>query len=106
MMDTRNMTTAEQERVPTLTLGWRLKMALGEMKRNEMADHLGVDPGTLSRWMADKGAPPKRVYIIQWALMTGVRLDWLESGRAPEGAPNGGGSMVNKRYPLTLATAS
>lgn len=69
------MTAAHEEGIPPLTLGWRLKMALGDMQRGEMAEHLGVDPGTLSRWMADKGAPPRRAYIVQWALVTGVRLD-------------------------------
>lgn len=82
------MTTQAQEgRVPELTLGWRLKMALGEMKRSDMADALGVDPGTISRWCSDKGAPPKRVYITQWALLTGVPPEWLETGRTADRTP-------------------
>lgn len=70
-------------RIPTLTLGWRLKMALGEMHAQEMADLLGVNRGTVSRWMADKGAPPKRAYLLQWAMATDTDYGWLETGNAP-----------------------
>lgn len=75
------------ERIPSLTLGWRMRMALGEMKAEEMAAQLGVSRQTLSRWMADKGKPPKRAYLAQWALITGVPLTWIESGIAPEEEP-------------------
>lgn len=86
------MTTQRTERIPALTLGWRLKMALGDMKRDDMADALGVNPATVSRWMADKGAAPKRAYLAQWALMTQVPVEWLESGVESEGpeGPDGG----------------
>lgn len=71
-------------------------MALGDMPRAEMAAQLGVDPGTISRWCGDKGAPPKRVYLAQWSLITGVPLEWLEAGEsAPTPPPNGpGGSKL------------
>lgn len=36
---------AHMVRVPALTLGWRLKMALGDMPVTTMADHLGVSRG-------------------------------------------------------------
>lgn len=83
------MSTAKDERVPELTLGWRLKMALahGGLHREEMAIHLGVDPGTLSRWMADRGAPPKRAYLQMWALATEVDPDWLEHGKGSSAVP-------------------
>lgn len=85
------MTTQTQEgRVPELTLDWRLQMALGDMKRSEMADTLGVDPGTISRWCHGKGKPPKRVYLMQWALVTGVSLRWLETGEGAPTSPNPG----------------
>lgn len=78
------MSTQRVERVPQLTLGWRLKMALGETTAQEMADYLDVSRQTLSRWMADKGAPPKRPFLIQWALKTSVPVEWLETGREPD----------------------
>lgn len=87
-----DMSTQRHERIPRLTLGWRLKMALGDMKRDDMAVALGVNPATVSRWTADKGAPPKRAYLAQWALITGVDLDWLEHGHGPFGGPEDGQS--------------
>src|SRR5688572_24824731 len=67
-------------RVPELTLGWRLKMALGDMPATDMADALGVSRQTVSRWMADRGAPPRRVYIRAWADLTDTDLTWLLTG--------------------------
>lgn len=77
------MSTQTHGSVPELTLGWRLQMALGDMKVQDMADALGVSRATAGRWMHDKGAAPKRAYILQWALATGVDADWLETGRSP-----------------------
>lgn len=78
------------ERVPALTLGWRLKMALGERSADEMAAHLGVSRQTVSRWMNDHGAAPKRAYIIQWALATKTSAEWLETGKVTGGGGGGG----------------
>ena len=64
-------------------------MALGDMKVQDMADTLGVNRATIGRWMHDRGAPPKRAYILQWAMATGVSVDWLEHGTVH--SPNGGG---------------
>lgn len=107
MMHHWHMTTERTEHIPPLTLGWRLKMALRNMTRQQMADHLGVDPGTLSRWMADKGAPPRRAYIVQWALATGVPVQWLEHGTTPhDNGPGNDGSRTtpDNRYSLRLAS--
>lgn len=90
-----HMSTQTQEgRVPELTLGWRLKMSLGDMSRAEMAEALEVDPGTISRWCADKGTAPKRAFVLQWAMLTGVNPVWLETGHMPANPtpPNGGGN--------------
>ena len=93
-------THAEHGRIPEITLGWRLKMALGETSVQEMSDTLGVHRGTIGRWMRDEGARPKRAYLAQWALATGVDYDWLESGTAPATDPHGpdGGVPVTSRY--------
>ena len=78
------MSTSPQDRghVPALTLGWRLKMALGHHKVEWIAHELGVSRQTASRWMADNGAPPKRAYLQQWAALTGVDASWLETAKA------------------------
>ncbi|MDE9364544.1 helix-turn-helix domain-containing protein [Luteipulveratus sp. YIM 133132] len=87
-------TQTVQGAIPTVTLGWRLQMALGltPMTAQQIAEALGVNRGTVARWMHDKGAPPKRAYILQWALLTGANADWLQTGEPIEGSgPNGGG---------------
>lgn len=90
------MTAQGNERVPELTLGWRLKMALGSMQAGTMADLLGVSRQTLTRWMGDKGAPPKRAYLVQWALATGVDPTWLLTGNVSSSPtdPNGASSDI------------
>lgn len=93
-----HMSTQQAERIPLLTLGWRMKMALGDDSVQEMAEYLGVSRATLSRWMADKGAPPKRAYVMQWAFRTNVPLAWLETGEIPERpGPNGGEEVGRAR---------
>jgi transcriptional regulator with XRE-family HTH domain len=80
-------TPQRYERIPELTLGWRLQMALGEMSAQEMADTLGVSRQTLSRWMHDVGSRPKRAYLSQWALATGVPIEWIEHGKVSDSPP-------------------
>lgn len=90
--------THEHGDIPALTLGWRLKMALGHHKAEWMADQLGVSRQTLSRWMADKGTPPARAFVQQWALITGVDPQWLETGETPaRPKPDGGLRVVRAR---------
>ena len=64
-------------KVPSLTLGWRLKMSLGAHKAEWMASQLGVSRQTISRWCADRGAPPHRAYLLQWAALTETDPGWL-----------------------------
>ena len=81
---------ASRGSIPSLTLGWRLRMSLdyANISVQQMANQLGVSRTTLSRWMADKGERPKRAYLSQWSLSTGVPYEWIDSGKAP---PDGGG---------------
>jgi hypothetical protein len=68
--------------VPRWTLGWRLQRSLahGNVSVMDMAAELQVSRGTISRWMADKGAEPRDVYLKQWAMRTGVPYTWLCHG--------------------------
>lgn len=91
---------ADTGRVPDWTLGWRLQrsLAFAEMRAEEMADELGVVRATISRWMHDRGAPPRTIYIRQWALRTGVPYGWLTNGDgdpvdSTDGIPLDRGSM-------------
>lgn len=81
--------------IPPLTLGWRLQMALRQagISVQEMADELGMARNSLSRWMADRGTPPRAAFVKQWALRTGVPYTWLATGEAENprpGDPDGG----------------
>ena len=75
-------TDAAMGRIPDLTLGWRLQMALqhGGVSAQEMADDLGVSRSTVSRWLNDHGAAPRAAYVKQWALRTHVSYAWLSTG--------------------------
>jgi transcriptional regulator with XRE-family HTH domain len=106
-----DMSEITNEHIPALTLGWRLKMALGGMAAHEMADALEVNRATVSRWMADKGAPPRSVYVRQWALITRTDASWLLTGvpSSPHNTPGSGQptrEYTDTRPWLHLAEAS
>lgn len=89
-------TQATEKRIPVLTLGWRLKMSLGDMPVEEMAVYLDTSRQTISRWMADKGKPPKPSYIRDWASKTDTDLDWLMTGEGEPGPTPGPGEVAPK----------
>lgn len=70
-------------RVPELTLGWRLRMAAEPLTSHEMAERLGVNPATVSRWITG-AVQPKRGMVRAWAAETGVDPAWLETGQASD----------------------
>ena len=74
-------------RIPEVTLGWRLRIAAGEMQHEEIAEELGVHRSTVSRWLSDRGVP-KRAFLMQWALMTGVDYTWLATGSPATPSPS------------------
>ena len=76
------MSDTEYDRIPPLTLGLRLKMAMNfaGYDRVDMAAELGVDKSTISRWTNDDGAPPNRGYVLAWAVFTHCDVQWLLTG--------------------------
>jgi transcriptional regulator with XRE-family HTH domain len=72
--------------VPEWTLGWRLQRSLAhaEITVNEIADALNVSRATISRWINDRGAAPRPIYVKEWALRTGVPYTWLAYGTAAD----------------------
>jgi transcriptional regulator with XRE-family HTH domain len=74
-----------QRLVPEWTLGWRMQRALAHagITAGEIADELGVHRGTVSRWLNDRGMPPRAIYLKEWALRTGVPIGWLRHGDEP-----------------------
>ena len=99
------MSTMAHERIPELTLGWRLKMALGPMHVNEMADALEISRTTISRWLSDRIVPPK-IYIRQWALITQTDPTWLLTGQqtTPHPGPDEGLNAAVRREGLEPPT--
>lgn len=94
------MSDMAHEGIPAITLGWRLKMALRHYDAQKMAADLGVSRATVSRWMADRGAPPKAAFIKQWALITRTDVGWLLTGttKSPQpGVPDEGSSEVRRQ---------
>ena len=59
----------------------RLQKALtiSGTKSEDMADYLEVSRNTISNYINGRTAP-KKVYLREWALKTGVPLSWLETG--------------------------
>lgn len=78
-------------RVPELTLGWRLRLAIDTagISVQDMADQLGYSRSTISRWLNDQDVPRAAV-MAQWSLLTGVSPVWLRDGVEPPSPPDGG----------------
>ena len=68
-------------RVPEMTLGDRMRLALGARTTQAIADDLGVRRLTVSRWINDNYVPPRGM-LVAWATLTDVDLDWLLTGQA------------------------
>lgn len=82
--------------VPEFHLGDRLSKALdvASISVQEMAEYLDVSRNTVSNYLHMR-TPVNGGTLRLWALRTGVRLEWLQTGKAPsEGDPDGGGVVV------------
>lgn len=79
------MSTAPNVAVPQLTLGWRLRLSMGQAGKNtsDMAHILEMDRSTISQWLNDRAVPKKTWYLRIWADETGVPLEWLIYGVDP-----------------------
>jgi excisionase family DNA binding protein len=51
---------------------------------DEIADYLGVKPGTIYKWITRKGMPAHKVGRL-WKFKTSEVDDWVRSGKAAEG---------------------
>lgn len=89
--------------VPELHLHQRLRIAreYAGYGQVEFAQHTGISRATISAAENGHRAPLKST-IKHWALATGVNAQWLETGVAPSGSPNDGGT-VNSYYAPTLS---
>lgn len=104
--------TQQTGAIPELTPGWRLQMALAHagVSVEEMAEELGVHRGTVSRWLNDRGAPPRAAYVKMWALRTGVDYRWLsDTCRPPREGTDGGSKLkyrLSRSFPTLAAEAA
>lgn len=66
-------------KIPPVTLGWRLRMSLEHagLKRSDMAHLMDVNIATITRWTHDLGSPPRRIYLERWAELCDVSAEWL-----------------------------
>ena len=74
--------------VPEFKLHHRMSLALEQLgwSVQDVASFLAVERNTVSRWI-NGHRKPARVVLMVWADMTGVPLEWLETGQAPVDRP-------------------
>lgn len=82
------------------TLGDRLRKArhVAGITSAAMAEHLGVERSTISRFEADR-VTPRLAYLRLWAMCCDVDLDWLRYG-------DSAGPMITNRYLSTELVAA
>lgn len=81
---------ADYVKVPELTLGWRLQMALdeGRLKHGDLVERFEVSRQTVTRWCRDIGPTPKKFILNEIAVMCGVSARWLIEGIGTNGDGN------------------
>ena len=76
--------------IPEWTLADRLaksRHAAG-LSQDRMASKFEVNRATISQW--EQGVRvPRAAYLMSWALITGVPLDWLRFGNYPDPGTDG-----------------
>lgn len=81
--------------IPQWTLGDRLSKSLSHagMSVGSMADYLGISRNTVGNYINDRTGIPRPTLIL-WAMKVGLPVEWLESGDAPTGPPDGPGGGI------------
>lgn len=85
--------------IPEWTICDRLRKARETtgLDQAQFAKRIDISRSTVGNYEAGRVAP-RRIVLKQWALATGVNVEWLETGVAPHNEPDDGG-MVNLCYP-------
>lgn len=89
--------------IPEFSLSDRLRKAREHsgLDQTQLAEAMGVSRGTVSN--AERGQHAVRPIVIKmWAMSTGVSLQWLETGTAPD--PEGPGAEGVHRPRFELGT--
>lgn len=67
----------------TLSLRIRKARTQSRISQAELARRVGVMRGAVTQWEQPSGTHPSLEHLIQIALQTGVRFEWLATGRGP-----------------------
>lgn len=100
------MTAEHSFHIPEFLLGHRMGLALQDAGHSvqDAADYFGCSRQTIGNWINNRIVPGLGEQRL-WALWTGVPLQWLQTGQAPD--PQGGGvdnttQHITGCYPLRL----
>lgn len=101
------MSTAHDFLIPEFQLGDRMALALRSAGHsvNDAAAYLDVNRHTVSRWLNGNIAPSLATQRL-WAFWTGVPLQWLQTGQAPDPQDGGGNEVDTLRLGITPAAHS
>ena len=86
--------------MPAWTRGDRLRKArqVAGLTTRELAEQIGVSQKTITDAEGDKRPTVRRPVLIAYAMVSGVSLGWLETGRTPAGPmPDGGLEVMRAR---------
>ncbi|HYM85205.1 MAG TPA: helix-turn-helix domain-containing protein [Pseudoxanthomonas sp.] len=61
----------------------RQARAVARMSQAELARHAGVQCSAVAQWERRDGSHPSMQHLTSIALVTGVHLEWLGTGRGP-----------------------
>lgn len=88
-------------------MGDRLRKAreLTGLDQADFAAEIGVSRNTVGNAETD-AVKVREITVRAWAMRTGVPVAWLQTGRPPETAPDGGGGIsVTSAYRLLAVAA-
>lgn len=86
MTDTAN---AQWEALAPHQGDWMKKaLDVAGISAKSMAEYLGVEPETVSRWLNRKRSPSLQTLRL-WAMRTGIPMSYLQTGIIPEDPDNG-----------------
>jgi transcriptional regulator with XRE-family HTH domain len=85
--------------VPQWTIEDRLRKAreAAGFDQRELADAIGVARQTIGYYEAGNTTNHRRIVLNQWALATGVPVDWLRDGIEPESGPDNTPDQANSQ---------
>lgn len=91
--------------IPEWTMADRLRKAreVSDLDQTELAQRIDVSRQTISNYESGRVAP-RKIVLKQWALATGVPLEWIETGHAPTGNDDGNDASMVKIHFLTVPT--